>query len=98
MPRSHGRSSSLRRRIQTGLFPSRLAAGSTNDDAVTPLVSIIVPACNSAAWLASTLESALAQVGPQIEVIVVDDGSTDATLDVARGFEPRVRVARQANQ
>jgi glycosyltransferase involved in cell wall biosynthesis len=65
---------------------------------MTPLVSILIPAYNSAPWLAQTVESALAQTHPRCEVIIVDDGSTDATLAIARATESRgVRVIAQAN-
>lgn len=58
-----------------------------------PLVSILIPAHNAAPWLAQTLESALAQTWPRIEIIVVENNSTDDTLAVARRFEARgVRV------
>src|SRR5205807_6645570 len=50
-------------------------------------------------YLADTLESALAQTWPRKEILVVDDGSKDATLAIARTFEPRgVRVFSQPNQ
>jgi glycosyltransferase involved in cell wall biosynthesis len=63
-----------------------------------PLVSILIPAYNSSAWIASTLRSAIAQSWPRTEIIVVDDGSTDDTFEVARGFErDGVRVVRQPN-
>lgn len=65
----------------------------------SPLTSIIIPCYNAAAWLRESVESALAQTWPAIEVIVVDDGSADQSLAVARGFEVRgVRVATQANR
>ena len=61
-----------------------------------PLVSILIPAYNAEAFLAQTLESALAQTWPRTEIIVVDDGSRDRTLEVAQGFEARgVRVVAQ---
>lgn len=64
-----------------------------------PLVSIIVPCHNAAPWLAQSLESALAQTHPAIEVLVVDDGSTDDSLTIARRFGPRgVQVVSQANR
>ncbi|MDT0632213.1 glycosyltransferase family 2 protein [Rubrivirga litoralis] len=63
-----------------------------------PLVSVLVTAYNAEPWLAETLGSALAQTYPNVEVVVVDDGSTDGTLRVARGFEgPRVQVVGQVN-
>lgn len=64
-----------------------------------PLVSIIVPAYNAAAWLAETLESAFAQTWPAIEVIVVDDGSTDGTREIAERYAGRgIRIVSQENQ
>lgn len=66
---------------------------------MSPLVSIIVPCFNAAPWLAETLASALAQDHPAIEVVVVDDGSTDGSLALARQFERRgVRVHAQSNR
>ncbi len=64
-----------------------------------PLVSILIPCYNAEKWLAETLQSALAQTWEEIEVILVDDGSTDATLAVARSFEsPIVQVMHQPHQ
>lgn len=64
-----------------------------------PLVSILIPCYNAEKWLAETLESALAQTWDNIEIIVVDDGSTDKSLAVAKQFEPDgVKVISQANK
>ena len=64
-----------------------------------PLVSILIPAYNAGEWLSATLESALGQTWPRKEIIVLNDGSRDNTLAVARRFEPRgVRVLTQENQ
>lgn len=50
------------------------------------LVSILIPAHNAEDWVADTIRSAVAQTWPRKEIIVVDDGSTDGTADVARRF------------
>jgi glycosyltransferase involved in cell wall biosynthesis len=51
-----------------------------------PLVSILIPAYNSEKWISYTLRSAIAQTWPRKEIIVVNDGSTDRTADLVRGF------------
>jgi glycosyltransferase involved in cell wall biosynthesis len=56
-----------------------------------PLVSVLIPCFNAEHLVAQAIESALAQSGPVIEVIVVDDGSTDRSLDVIRRFDGRIR-------
>jgi glycosyltransferase involved in cell wall biosynthesis len=63
-----------------------------------PLVSILIPAYNAASWIGETLRSALAQTWQRKEIIVVDDGSTDDTLQVAKRFESEVvKVVSQPN-
>lgn len=54
-----------------------------------PLVSILISAYNAEQWLGDTLESAVAQTWPRKEVILVDDGSTDRTGEIARRFTSR---------
>jgi len=51
-----------------------------------PLVSILIGAYNAQDWIGYTLESAVAQTWPRKEIIVVDDGSTDETAQIARRF------------
>ena len=64
-----------------------------------PLVSILIPAYNAERWIADTIRSALAQTWPHKEVIIVDDGSRDRTLSIARQFASRdVFVVTQENQ
>jgi len=66
---------------------------------VKPLVSIIIPAYNAEHLLPETISSALCQTWPRKEIIVIDDGSRDATLSVARRFASRdVRVVTQPSQ
>jgi GT2 family glycosyltransferase len=61
-------------------------------------VSIITPCYNGAPFLADTLRSALNQTRPPIEIIMIDDGSTDDSAAIAESFGPPVRVIRQENQ
>ncbi len=64
-----------------------------------PLVSILIPAYNSEQWIAETIESALVQTWPKKEIVVVDDGSADQTLQIARQFASKnVHVVAQSNQ
>jgi glycosyltransferase involved in cell wall biosynthesis len=58
---------------------------------MSPLVSILIPCFNAKQWIAEAIDSALAQTWPKKEVIVVDDGSTDGSLDVIRQFNGRIR-------
>jgi glycosyltransferase involved in cell wall biosynthesis len=63
------------------------------------LVSILIPAFNAEAWIAETIRSAIDQTWPRKEIIVVDDGSTDQTLAVARQFASKnVAVVTKENQ
>ena len=64
-----------------------------------PLVSILIPAFNAGEWIADAIASAVGQTWPRKEVIVVDDGSRDATLAIARQYASRgVEVVSQSNQ
>ena len=63
-----------------------------------PMVSVLIPCYNAERWIGQTLNSVLEQTCPNLEIIVVDDGSTDGSTDVVRSFEGRdVRLVRQAN-
>lgn len=62
-----------------------------------PLVSVVVTTHNGAAWLDDTLASVFAQTHPRLEVVVVDNGSTDATPDLLARWRDRVEVIEQSN-
>ena len=64
----------------------------------TPSVSVVIPAFNHAAYLEQTISSALAQTWRDFEVVVVDDGSTDDTPEVAERFADSIHFIWQANR
>lgn len=62
------------------------------------LISVLMPAYNSAPYIGRTLESVLAQSYKNFEVIVIDDGSTDGTYEVAKKYESKsIKVVQQEN-
>jgi len=80
-----------RRRSEASLSPPR-------DSDLAP-VSVLVPAYNEEVGIARTVESLISSDYPDLEVIVIDDGSTDATAETVEGLGlPGVRVLRQTNQ
>lgn len=62
------------------------------------LVSILIPCYNARQWIGQAIDSALAQTWPEIEVIVVDDGSTDGSPDVIESYGSRIRWERGPNR
>ncbi len=62
-----------------------------------PIVSVIIPVFNGAADLASAIDSALNQRDCSVEVIVVNDGSTDSTADIIASYGDDVRMIHQTN-
>jgi GT2 family glycosyltransferase len=63
----------------------------------SPKFSVIIPVYNSAETLPRAIASVVEQTWPAHEIIVVDDGSTDSSLQVAKGFASKVRVIHQSN-
>ena len=64
-----------------------------------PFISVIIPAYNHERFVGAAIDSVLSQSGVDLELIVVDDGSTDRTGEVVRGHrDPRMSYVRQDNQ
>ena len=59
--------------------------------------SVVIPAFNAERTLAAAIESVLTQTVPPAAVVVIDDGSTDRTAEIARSYWPQVTVKQQAN-
>jgi glycosyltransferase involved in cell wall biosynthesis len=58
-----------------------------------PLVSVCMPAYNAAPWIGKAIESALAQTWEDFELLIVDDGSSDATVEISSKYsDPRIRI------
>jgi glycosyltransferase involved in cell wall biosynthesis len=65
---------------------------------VQPLVAVIIPVYNARPYLRAAVESVLNQTHRNLEVILIDDGSTDGSVEVLAGItDPRLRIERQAN-
>lgn len=72
-------------------------AAQSSADIMQAGVSVVIPAYNYAHFLPDAINSALAQTYPKVEIIVVDDGSTDATPEVAAKYGDRIRYIRKVN-
>jgi len=60
-----------------------------------PLVSVCIPVYNAERWIAGALESAVRQTYEELEIVVADNASTDASVELARAVDdPRIRVER----
>src|SRR4051812_3217208 len=66
-------------------------------DSVVNTVSVVIATYNHGRYLREAIDSALAQTHPPLEVIVVDDGSTDDTAEILQTYGGRIRAMRQAN-
>jgi glycosyltransferase involved in cell wall biosynthesis len=72
--------------------------GALNAARVAPLVSIVVPSYNHARYLREAIDSILAQDYARLELIVIDDGSTDGSPEILRGYGTRFHWELQQNQ
>src|SRR4051812_29479001 len=71
----------------------------TNGCMQFPKVSVLIPCYNAEKYVGETLESVFRQTWPEVEVIVVDDGSTDQSVRVIQSFaRPNLRLLQQANR
>jgi glycosyltransferase involved in cell wall biosynthesis len=77
-----------------------VAASTVNNPDPKPSVTVVIPTFNYARFIREAVESTLAQTLPPLEVIVVDDGSTDHTPEVMAAYasDPRVCYVRQENR
>ncbi len=57
----------------------------------SPTVSVVIPCYNAERWVARTIQSVLDQRYPDLDIIVIDDGSTDGSLEIIRSFGARIR-------
>jgi len=57
---------------------------------MSPLVSIIIPCYNAERWVKQSIQSALDQTYSPVEIIVIDDGSTDQSLEVVKSFGDKI--------
>jgi glycosyltransferase involved in cell wall biosynthesis len=64
----------------------------------TPLVSIVMPVYNGEQYIQEALDSCLAQTYTNIEIIIVNDGSTDATANIVQQYDDAIRSIYQENQ
>lgn len=76
----------------------RVSTVSEQPSLTSGAVSVIIPAYNAEPFIRETVESVLAQTVPPVEIIVVNDGSTDGTAAVLRDFGTRIQVLTQPNR
>jgi glycosyltransferase involved in cell wall biosynthesis len=72
----------------------------SKNDLALSLISVIIPAYNAEEFIAKTLESVLSQTYQNIEILVVDDGSTDTTAEIVKSFaqkDSRIILLQQSN-
>jgi glycosyltransferase involved in cell wall biosynthesis len=68
-----------------------------NSALISPLISVILPVYNRASWVARAIDTVLSQTYQNIELLVIDDGSTDDTSRVLESYGSRLRVLKQAH-
>jgi glycosyltransferase involved in cell wall biosynthesis len=61
-------------------------------------ISVVIPVYNGERFLGGAIQSVLQQKGVSVEILVIDDGSSDKTAEIARGFGDRIRLIQQPNR
>lgn len=79
------------------MFPVGTPASAPASTSLGILVSIVIPCHNYAHYLRLAIDSALAQDWPWLEVLVVDDGSTDGSAEIIASYGERIRAVHQSN-
>lgn len=64
----------------------------------TAKISVVIPCFNAEKYIAAAIRSVLAQDWPDLEIVVVDDGSSDGSAELVRDSFPGVRLVRQENR
>ena len=64
----------------------------------TDSLAVVIPVYNGSRYLAETLESVLSQTVQPSEILLIDDGSTDNSAELAQSIDPRIRIIRRVNQ
>ena len=77
--------------------PVQREKGTAPQPAAAASISVIIPCYNYAKFLRFAVESVLAQTCPALEILLIDDGSTDETPEIAQSFPAPVRYVRQEN-
>ena len=77
---------------------ARAGARLGHEERVPGLISVVMPCYNAEAFVGQAVDSVLAQTYPQVELVVVDDGSTDASLATHSRYGDRLTLLRQPNQ
>jgi glycosyltransferase involved in cell wall biosynthesis len=84
--------------LSVGANPGGAAAPVLARKEMTPLISVVIPTYNRAGLVGRAVASALCQLDPGDELIVIDDGSTDGTEEALAPYRGRIRYVRTPNQ
>lgn len=88
-----------RERLEKEIEDQHLAFNNASlNESTTPIISVVMSVYNTEKYVAAALESILNQTFNNFEIILIDDGSSDASLDIVRSYEdPRIRIVHQNN-